>query len=94
MIDTELQNLAYMLIDFPNMRVEIQGHTDNEGSDEYNLKLSQARAKSVADWLLDNKVRKGQLVYKGYGESVPIAPNETEAGRAKNRRVQFVILSN
>ncbi len=90
----ELQNLAHMLIDFPNMRVEIQGHTDDEGADDYNLNLSQARAKAVADRLIKKKVRKGQLTYKGYGETVPIATNDTEEGRAKNRRVQFVILSN
>lgn len=90
----ELRELANLLIDFPNMRVEIQGHTDNQGSDDYNLRLSQERAKSVADWLVDHKVRKGQITHKGYGETRPITSNDTEEGQAKNRRVQFVILSN
>lgn len=92
--DEELQKLVHMLVDFPHLKVEIQGHTDNQGADDYNLKLSEARAKAVADWLLKEGASKSQITWKGYGESQPIATNETEEGQALNRRVQFVILAN
>ena len=81
------------LKDNPNVHVEIQGHTDNVGSDAYNMKLSEARAKSVYQVLLDFGIPVGQISYKGYGESKPIASNKSSSGRAKNRRTIFVITS-
>ena len=79
------------LKDNPNVKVEIQGHTDNVGSDAYNLKLSEARAKAVYDLLVAMGIPPGQMTYKGYGERQPVASNKTEAGRAKNRRTVFLI---
>ena len=73
----------------PNLQIEIQGHTDDVGSDFDNLILSEKRAKAVYDYIiikLENK-----LSYTGYGESKPLAPNESENGRELNRRTSFVI---
>jgi outer membrane protein OmpA-like peptidoglycan-associated protein len=71
--------------------VEIQGHTDNSGSRDGNQRLSDARANAVRDWLVKAGVAGGRLKAKGYGQDRPLAPNVTEANRAKNRRVQFII---
>ena len=79
------------LIDNPNIIVEIQGHTDNVGNDKFNLILSRDRAKSVFEFLLEKGVPSNQITSKGYGESKPVATNNTEEGRAKNRRTVFVI---
>ena len=65
----------------------MQGYTDDRGSDELNQKLSEARAKAVADYLVTKGVDAARLTSAGYGESKPIAANDTEAGRAQNRRV-------
>jgi outer membrane protein OmpA-like peptidoglycan-associated protein len=74
-------------------RVEIQGHTDDSGGSDYNLKLGQERAESVKRALVKRGVAPARLSAKGYGEESPVAPNDTPAGRAKNRRVEFVIES-
>lgn len=84
-----------MFIDFlrdnPTVKVEIQGYTDNVGNDQDNLKLSQNRAQSVYDYAISKQISSSRLRYKGYGESSPIASNDTAAGRAKNRRTVFLI---
>lgn len=72
-------------------RVSIEGHTDNRASDEHNLDLSQRRAAAVRRWLIEHGVDEGRLEAHGFGASRPIAPNTTAAGRARNRRVEFVI---
>jgi outer membrane protein OmpA-like peptidoglycan-associated protein len=72
--------------------VEVQGHTDSDGPDDYNVDLSQRRSEQVRKYLIDKGVAAERLVAKGYGESKPIDTNRTPAGRAKNRRVQFMIL--
>jgi outer membrane protein OmpA-like peptidoglycan-associated protein len=72
--------------------VEIQGHTDNSGTVSHNQKLSENRAISVYNYLINNGLDKKYLKYKGYGASKPVAGNETEIGRAKNRRTEFVII--
>ena len=80
---------------YPGLRVEVQGHTDASGSDAYNLKLSQQRADSVRDYLIQSaRVPPSQLVARGYGESMPVASNTTKEGRAVNRRVVMLVLSN
>jgi len=79
------------LKDNPNVKVEIQGHTDNVGSDAYNMKLSEARAKAVYEVLIEKGIPYSQISYKGYGESKPVASNDSEKGRAKNRRTVFLI---
>lgn len=75
----------------PTVHANIEGYTDNVGNDESNLKLSEERAKSVYDYLIDNRIRPDRIQYKGYGSANPIATNDTEEGRAKNRRTVFVI---
>lgn len=90
--EAELDRVIELLTDYPHMRIEISAHTDAEGSDDYNLKLSQARAQSAVNYLIKKKVDAARLVAKGYGESKPIAPNTDDPGRAKNRRVEFEVL--
>jgi outer membrane protein OmpA-like peptidoglycan-associated protein len=74
------------------MVIEISGHTDNQGAADYNLKLSESRAKSVVSYLVAAGVPAARLKFKGYGDSKPSAANDTEEGRAKNRRIELVIL--
>jgi len=89
-----VDEMARALKDHPEFKkIEIQGHTDNTGEDFFNLKLGQERADSVKRALVKRGVTPVRLVSKGYGEGSPIAPNETPAGRAKNRRVEFVIMN-
>ncbi len=76
----------------PNLVIEISGHTDNVGSEKYNQNLSQLRADAVVQYLVDNGVDAKSLISKGYGEAKPIADNDTEVGRAKNRRVEMKVL--
>lgn len=83
---------------YPNAIIELGSHTDSKGSDEYNIKLSQRRAESVVNYLITKGIRKEQLIAKGYGETVPIAPNEkpdgsdNPEGRDANRRTEFKIV--
>ncbi len=89
----ELMRLMSLLHTYPTMRIEIGGHTDAKGSESYNLRLSESRAKAVADYLISKGIPEKRLQFKGYGKSHPIDTNETEEGRARNRRVEFKILS-
>ncbi len=73
--------------------IEIDGHTDNQGVAEENQKLSEARAKAIYDFLISKGIKEKRLTYKGFGQSRPIAFNSTETGRARNRRIEFVIIS-
>lgn len=88
----ELNRAIELLNKYPNLKIEIGGHTDNVGDDNYNQKLSERRAYSVRDYLVKNGFPAGRIVKViGYGEAVPIETNDTKEGRAKNRRVEFVI---
>lgn len=78
---------------YPKIVIEVRGHTDDVGSEEFNLKLSQDRAKAVMNELIDFGISTSRLTYKGFGKSSPIANNETEENRKKNRRTEFVILA-
>ena len=69
---------------------EVQGHTDSKGKDDYNLKLSQARATTVMNWLTSQGIAASQLKAQGYGETQPVASNDKDDGRARNRRVELV----
>lgn len=89
----ELLNLIALLNQYPKMKIEIGGHTDGRGSVEYNIRLSESRAKAVVDYLISKGIDAHRLQYKGYGKSMPIDSNDTEEGRARNRRVEFKILS-
>jgi OOP family OmpA-OmpF porin len=86
-----LDDVAQAMKDNPTIKVEVQGHTDSVGNDNYNLKLSQSRAESVKAYLVKKGVASDRMVPKGYGENVPIADNRTKEGRDQNRRVEFVI---
>ncbi len=86
---TELDQLADMMIDYPLLRIEVEGHTDDIGSDASNLTLSQDRAQAVVDFLRNRKVEKERIASKGYGETKPLVPNNSDANRALNRRVEF-----
>lgn len=86
-----LKKVAQLIADDPGGVVTIEGHTDSVGSDKYNLDLSQRRARSVAKWLTTHGVDSSRLSEKGKGESQPVASNDSDAGRAKNRRVDFVL---
>ncbi len=77
--------------EYPNVKVEVGGHTDNRGSAAYNRRLSQARAQAVADYLISHGVGRDRFSVKGYGPDKPRATNKTKAGQAKNRRVGFTI---
>ncbi len=89
----ELERLMKFLNDIPTMKIEIGGHTDGKGADDYNMKLSQSRSQSVVDYLVAHGIDKSRLTAKGYGKTKPIADNETEEGRQLNRRTEFEILS-
>src|SRR6201999_2924940 len=82
-----LDPLATSLRAHPRLRLEVQGHTDGVGSAPYNLKLSQARAEAVEEYLVAHGVPSVELTAKGFGKTQPVADNNTAAGRAQNRRV-------
>ncbi len=90
---TELNKLYDLLQEYPNMRIRIDGHTDNVGSDADNLRLSSDRAASVKSYLIGKGISSGRLESKGFGESKPIATNDTKEGKQLNRRTEFVVLS-
>ena len=88
-----LDEVARALEENPQIELlRIEGHTDDRGSEDYNQKLSQQRAESVRDYLIDEGIAAERLIAVGYGEAKPIAPNETKEGRGRNRRVAFTIL--
>ncbi|PHI20938.1 hypothetical protein CEQ90_04415 [Lewinellaceae bacterium SD302] len=88
----ELDRLYDLLNRLPDLRIELGGHTDNVGSDTDNQILSEARAKAVRQYLMEKGIPAERLEYRGYGESQPVADNQTSAGRAENRRTEFKVL--
>jgi outer membrane protein OmpA-like peptidoglycan-associated protein len=86
----QLQHVITLLKDNPKLKIEVQGHTDDQGSDDHNMKLSLRRAETVVSYLALFDIELSRLTPKGYGESQPISPNDTDEGRAKNRRVELV----
>jgi outer membrane protein OmpA-like peptidoglycan-associated protein len=89
-----LDKLDVVLTKYPDTNIEVQGHTDSRGSDEYNMGLASRRADAVASYLKANGINAARVSVKPFGESAPIATNETEEGRAQNRRVNFLITAN
>ena len=87
----ELKRLIKLLSDNPTITIELSGHTDNVGADADNLTLSQNRAAAVVDYLTQNGIKANRLVAKGYGETLPVATNDTEEGKQLNRRVSFTV---
>lgn len=87
-----LDAVAQVLKDYPKIRVRVEGHTDSDGSDAANLKLSQARAESVQQYLMAAGIERGRMEPLGLGETKPIDTNKTSTGKAANRRVEFHII--
>jgi outer membrane protein OmpA-like peptidoglycan-associated protein len=90
-VEFNLVKIATILNQFPEMKIVIEGHTDSVGTEEYNLGLSQRRAKAVFEFLISQGVAEERMSWEGYGESRPVADNDTEEGRQRNRRVDLVI---
>jgi len=91
-VSIDILNAAVKTLgDHGTILVEVAGHTDSRASDDYNQALSQRRAKVVFDYLVDHGVAADRMTWKGYGESSPIATNDTEDGRAKNRRTELIV---
>ena len=87
----QLDQVAGVLAKYPETNIVVKGHTDAKGSDEYNQRLSERRASAVMNYLEDQGVGSSRITARGYGESMPVASNDTEAGRAENRRVELSI---
>jgi outer membrane protein OmpA-like peptidoglycan-associated protein len=88
----ELDKVALFMIDQNISLIEISGHTDSEGTDAYNQKLSEGRAESVVEYLISKGVSPERIRAEGYGETRPIESNFTEGGKAQNRRVEFTLI--
>ena len=89
--DTELRQLVEFMRLNPSVNIEIVGHTDNTGSDEHNTRLSENRAFEVFKYLFQQRIKKERMSYEGYGRNKPLSPNDTEEGRAINRRTEITI---
>jgi outer membrane protein OmpA-like peptidoglycan-associated protein len=89
---TTLNELVEILQERPTIKLEIAGHTDNVGSAEFNLNLSERRAQAVYNYLVGKQIPAERLTFKGYGETIPIADNDSESGRQENRRVELKVL--
>jgi outer membrane protein OmpA-like peptidoglycan-associated protein len=92
--DPELNKLLWTMRKNTTMNIEIRGHTDDVGDEKANLVLSEARAKAVYDYLTGRGIEAGRLSFVGYGETQPVADNQTAEGRKQNRRTEFRVLSN
>jgi len=86
-----IEDLISFLNDNPNITIEVAGHTDNIGGTKFNLELSNRRAKAVTDYIITKGISTKRISYKGYGTNVPLSTNDNEAGRAMNRRVEFIV---
>lgn len=89
-----LDKLSEVMTQYPDTNINVYGHTDSKGADAYNLTLSEKRANSVIDYMVSKGVARTRLNAMGMGETNPIATNDTDEGRAKNRRVEFAITAN
>ncbi|MEW6468689.1 MAG: OmpA family protein [Bacteroidota bacterium] len=87
----ELDKVVAYFLKNDSLKIEIRGHTDNTGDEKSNQKLSEERARAVADYLVSKGMAANRIKYKGYGSAMPYASNETEEGKAQNRRVEFII---
>ncbi len=92
--EVELKTMLWLMNSNPKMKLEISGHTDNTGSEVHNKELSQNRALAVKNYLINAGIKSDRIVSKGYGSSKPAASNDSDAGRAKNRRIEARILAN
>lgn len=92
--NAELDRLVKLMKDVPGLKIELSGHTDNTGSAQGNIKLSQDRAQAVVNYLVSKGIAKNRMTAKGYGSSKPVASNDTADGRQQNRRTEFEITGN
>jgi outer membrane protein OmpA-like peptidoglycan-associated protein len=83
-----------LLSENPAIEIEMSAHTDSRGADDYNFRLSDNRARSVMDYILSKGIAPSRIQSKGYGETKPVVPNDTDDNRQLNRRVEFKILKN
>lgn len=91
---TELRKVGAILVKYQDTEILLEGHTDDTGSDEYNMKLSQRRAEAVSNYLIAQKMPASRLKTKWYGESQPKYPNDSDFNRERNRRVELAIFAN
>ena len=89
-----MNQLADILKKYPNAKLTIEGHTDNTGSNAYNKKLSDNRAKAVLDYLVNKGIDASRLTAVGYGEDKPVTSNKNAEGRTHNRRVELILTEN
>jgi len=87
----KLAKVAGIVSGHPGLRLDVEGHTDNVGGDDYNQKLSEQRGDSVRDYLTHEGMRASSVTSRGFGKTQPVASNDTAAGRQENRRVELVI---
>jgi outer membrane protein OmpA-like peptidoglycan-associated protein len=87
----KLARISGIILAYPSLKLEVEGHTDSIGSDELNMKLSEHRASSVRDFLIQSGIVTSSIASRGFGESQPVATNDTSAGRQQNRRVELVV---
>ena len=90
--NAELRKVVELMKNNPELHIELAGHTDNVGRAEYNQTLSENRAKAVYDYLIEHGIDEERLSYRGYGATHPVASNDTEEGRAQNRRTTLEIV--
>jgi outer membrane protein OmpA-like peptidoglycan-associated protein len=90
--EAELERVHEILTSNPSIKMLISGHTDSDGNDDYNLKLSENRAHAVKDYLINKGVSGERLSYKGYGETKPVAPNDSPDNKQLNRRTEIEIV--
>jgi outer membrane protein OmpA-like peptidoglycan-associated protein len=87
----KLAKISGIVMAHPGLNLQVEGHTDSVGSDEYNQTLSEHRASSVRDFLVQQGVPEASVTSRGFGKTQPVASNDTAEGRAKNRRVELVV---
>jgi outer membrane protein OmpA-like peptidoglycan-associated protein len=88
----ELDRVVTLLKENPSIEIELSAHTDSRGSDDYNFKLSDNRAKSCVEYIISRGIQPSRIKAQGYGETKPVVPNDTDENRQLNRRVEFTIL--
>jgi len=87
----KLAKVSGIILAYPSLKLEVEGHTDSVGTDEYNMQLSENRASAVRDYLVEQGINTSSIAARGFGESQPVATNDTAAGRQQNRRVELVV---
>lgn len=90
----DLASAAEVFVKYPETNILVEGHTDDTGADDYNMTLSEKRAKAVADFFISKGVAANRITQKGYGETQPKYPNDSDANREKNRRVEIGVYAN